>query len=376
MTTGRRVLMLVLVVIAASAPPAVALQAGAELEAVQICSMLWTDASGRPRDNVLFPAEAQAAGEVLFEGIPIRPLGVFDLWSYEDGNPAPPGGAPAGSDIQQVRIGVDGLRLSIEFFTDQPPSSYPLDFRTAFEFPSGGGGRPCGWCLALRRWIFGTPVYAQQPTIFSGPDFRPALLISGLVEGPGRARVVASGGRAIPGGNVEVSGNRVRVSFPAAVAASLGLLRPGMRVIAGLVTRPPNGVFDRVPDVGSFQLGIPGFAGLDARNVVARFDTDGDGKDDVFYLDTNGNGLIDAAARDRNGDGQITFAAGDGPFVLIGRNNRPMEFSEVRRAVAGKRQVFALRNDQLFMASIVEDKNGSGRIDAEDELIGYLVPLR
>jgi len=343
------------------------------LEVAQVCTMLWTDASGKPRDNVLFPKEQiEAAGSTLWgTGFGVVPRNNVDLFYYDNGGPVPPGAVPSGADIQGLRIDLDGTRFSIEFFLDEAPSAFPLDFRTAFQFPSSGDTM-CRWCAALRRLFEVTPVSAQ--TIFSGPDFRPDLLVQGLVDGPGRGQVVASGRGAVAGGQVEISGRRVRVSFPVAAAASVGLLRPGIRIISGLVTQLR--VFDRVPDVGSFQIGVPGFTGLDARNVIAKFDIDGDGKDDVFYLDTNGNGLIDAAARDRNGDGQITFNAGEGPFQVLGRNNRAMEFTEAQRAVSGRRQILGVRNDQVVMLSFVEDKNGSGKIDAADELAGYLIPLR
>lgn len=293
-----------------------------------------------------------------------------DQRRYRDGSPAQ---RTASANITGVKIRT-GSDVEVEFALEQGPA-FPSEFRIIFDVSSGTRAEavPCWWCAALVPFIL--PAYAQEaPTVFSGEEMRPDAGV--FVRFDSATRITTGGwyrgDRSLPV-RAELSGARVRVIIPTAVAATLGLVRPGIRVAFGLVQRPPDGVFDRVPDRGALQLGVPGIEALDPKMVVAKFNLTADGKDVLYYLDTNGNSLIDATARDRNGDGRISFAAGEGPFQVISAQGRPIEFTGVEQVTRDRLQGYITRSAQYLHVVTVEDANANGQID-HDEFTGYLIP--
>lgn len=282
-------------------------------------------------------------------------------------------------DPEKMTVTFRGGQTIVEWTTKGAIGGTPAEVRTAFDTTSGRRSNiRCAWCWALWQRLTGaTPVHAQ--TIFSGPTFVPNVLVSVLLTGGRASAVVRTGSTqiALPGNPVEVSGNRVRLTLSIDTAVAWGIVQPGVRVISGLIARPDaqDAVFDRIPTRDSFQLGVPNYGAIDPKGVVEKFDLNTDGKFDLYYLDTNGNGVIDAVAVDRNADGQITFRAGEGPFLVISGQGRPHEFATVQHEIKGRQHLFLLTNSQVAYLTVVEDKDGNGKI-GPGEFSSLYLPLR
>lgn len=284
-------------------------------------------------------------------------------------------------DVQGVHVGGEGSGVQIEYHMNtspaETPGATPFFFKSAFDLSRVRS--ECRWCERVLAWLpFRTQTASAQGAVnpFGGPNFREDVVIFGRIDGPGRFALRATvGGRGRQiAGSVGLVGRVLRMTLPMPTLIELGLARPGIRVIFGIVGPPPASIYDRVPERGAIQLGLPGRDGIDAAMVKTGFDLNGDGKNDLFFLDTNGNDLIDAVAWDLNGDGRVAFADREGPFLFIGTAGEPFEVSAVERRSVGRQQLYLAVHASLWMLIVVEDRNGDGDVADPGEFRVFYVP--
>jgi hypothetical protein len=289
--------------------------------------------------------------------LPIDPrqLSGLDLMYWDTGAVVSQTDRSKGLDIVTTLISIDRNGFAIEFRTEPAAlQTFPFFYRLAFDLPNARGG---------------------GQNRFAGPGFEEDVMIQVRVDAPGRyslSAVVAGRERQMRGTAQPVESG-IRITLPVATVAELGAAIPGVRAVFGTVGPSPERIYDRVPERGALQIGLPNRDVLEptASLVKAKFDLNGDGKDDLFYLDTNGNGQIDGVALDRNNDGRIALSLLEGPGLFVGADGAPMEFAQVVRQVAGGQQRYVLENAQMVYVTVFEDKNGDRRFDDAGEFESY-----
>ncbi|MGH2452386.1 MAG: hypothetical protein ACRDF5_01295 [bacterium] len=283
---------------------------------------------------------------------------------WDTGQPASQADRSRGLPVSNLTISVSpggGFAVGFRAAALPPdPSPYPYQYRLAFDLPDRRGAT----------------------NAFAGAGFEEDLIISVRADAPGRFSVLAAVGgteRQIEA-TVEHTADRVIVRLPLRTVLQVGLAAPGMRVIVGTVGPAPTRIFHRIPERGAIRLGLPGQPEIDAAGVSrmarARFDLNGDRRDDLYYLDTNGNGGIDAVAYDRNGDGRISFVRLEGPHALLGPDGNAYEFPSVERSATGRQQRFIARIAQVAYVLLVEDRNGDGDVADAAEFEGRFAELQ
>lgn len=315
----------------------------------------------------------------------IKRLGLFDdqfFWGSGARVDKPP--AQLGPfDVQGVRVDGDNSGVQIEYHMRTSPAgtpgATPFFFKSAFDLSRVRS--ECWWCKRVLAWLpFRTQTASAQGAVnpFGGPNFREDVVIFGRIDGPGRfaLRAIVGGRERQIAGSVGLSGRVLRMTLPMPTLIELGLARPGIRLIFGIVGPPPESIYDRVPERGAIQAGLPGRDGIDAAMVKTGFDLNGDGKNDLLYLDTNGNDLIDAVAWDLNGDGRVAFADREGPFLFISTAGVPLELSAVERRSVGRQQLYLAVHASMGMLIVVEDRNGDGDVADPGEFRVFYVPLQ
>lgn len=295
---------------------------------------------------------------------------------WDTGAPVASGDYNPGVDLQDVNTRLMGTRVFIMYSVAGPSNMFPVFFKVAIDLSGAGGDTTCLWCRALD--LFGpSTAYAQGPTnAFMGAGLREDVVLFAQIDGPGRTslqRVVGTTVRPLAG-SVQVSGNQVTIDISLTVAVELGLARPGVRIVFGAVGAPPKSAYDRVPKQGAVQIGLRGQMSVDPGPMTkAKFDLVAAGKDVLYYLDTNGDGLIDAIARDRDGDGRINFLQSEGPVLLTGPGQQPVQFSEVQQSTVDTRKAFLAFAGRFLYYTLVQDLNGDGDVSDEGEFRSWLL---
>ncbi|MGH2347827.1 MAG: hypothetical protein ACRDFT_00010 [bacterium] len=296
---------------------------------------------------------------------------------WEDGRPVIRSDYQPGADIEAVAMQMELTEVVLTFFLLATSPVFPIFMKMAIDRSVTVADRSCLWCRALD--LFTTPTAHAQgiSNAFMGPGMSEDVVLFAQIDGPGRGSMQRIVGTAAPrssAGTVQVAGNRVTLRIPMAVAVEVGVARPGVRLVFGSVGPPPKSVYDRVPKQGSVQVGLRGQMDVDPGPMAkAKFDLAPGGRDVLYYLDTNGNGLIDAIARDSNGDGRISFLRSEGPVLLLGPGNQPVEFSEVQEKTAGNRRAFLAVAGQVAYLTVMQDLNGDGDVSDEGEFRSYLL---
>jgi hypothetical protein len=283
---------------------------------------------------------------------------------WDNGQPVADADRSRGLPVSNLAISVSrtgGVAIGFRAAALADPPSFPYQYRIAFDLPDRRGG---------------------SQNAFAGPGFEEDLIIYARADAAGRFSVwaVAGGVERQIEATVEQAADWVVIRVPLRTVAQVGLAAPGIRAILGTVGPAPTRIFHRIPERGAIRLGLPGQLEIDSaglsRMARARFDLNGDRRDDLYYLDTNGNARIDAIAYDRNNDGRISLVRLEGPHGVVGPDGNAYEFDSVERTVTGRQQRFVARNAQIAYLVLAEDKNGDGDVSDAGEFEGRFAELQ
>jgi len=289
--------------------------------------------------------------------VDLKHLVTPDLKYWNTGGLAASTDYSKGLDFRRLTItsSLEGFRFDYEF-SSLPKELLGTRVGVIFDLPDRRGG---------------------FSNAYTGRGFEWDLGLQARWDGPGKWTLLAgeyARERPVPG-TVQEGPDRLTITVPLRTVTDLGLNKPGVMMMFGSYGPPPERIFDRVPEKGALQLGLPVEPGQAVRiRSVTQYDVNGDRTDDLFLANVTSGRVINGLGYDRNQNGQIEFSKMEGP-VLFWLGPGYLDLGTPSRRTEGRRQTYLLESPVLTYGFSFEDRNGDGDTADAGETDGEVVPL-